>query len=146
MKKVWYTLLGCWIRRARHSGLWQVKSGHPGKGNCQLSQDNFAPDLTNYILEGKRIRAMLTLLFYCESGGGNSSDNDNGDDSNNDDDDDDDDAVLQATVLVAMVSKKNLVAKIAVKVANLVTCDRQSRAKLFPRNFLRFCEICFPIS
>ena len=63
MKKVWYTLLGCWIRRARHSGLWQVKSGHPGKGNCQLSQDNFAPDLTNYILEGKRIRAMLTLFI-----------------------------------------------------------------------------------
>lgn len=103
MKKVWCTLLGCWIRHARHSGLWQVKSGHPGKGNCQLSQDNFAPDLTNYILEGKRIRAMLTLFIV--SGGGNSSDNDKGDDSNNDDDDDDD-AVLQATVLVAMVSKK----------------------------------------
>ena len=47
-------------------------------------------------------------VIYCESGGGNSGDNDNGDDSNNDDDDDDDDAVLQAaTVLVAMVSKKN---------------------------------------
>ena len=63
MKKVWCTLLGCWIRHARHSGLWQVKSGHPGKGNCQLSQDNFAPDLTNYILEGKRIRAMVTLFI-----------------------------------------------------------------------------------
>lgn len=44
MKKVWCTLLGCWIHHAHHSGLWQVKSGHPGKGNCQLSQDNFAPD------------------------------------------------------------------------------------------------------
>ena len=63
--------------------------------------------MTNYKLEGKRNRATLTL-FYCESGGGNGSDNDNGDDSNSDEDDDDDDAVLQAaTVLVAMVSKKN---------------------------------------
>ena len=39
--------------------------------------------------------------------------------------------------------KKNFATKIAVKVANLVTCDWQSRAKLFPRNFSRFCEIRF---
>ena len=62
--------------------------------------------MTNYILEGKRIRAMHVDVIYCESGGGNSSDNDNGDDSNNDDNDDNGDAVLQgATVLVAMASK-----------------------------------------
>ena len=79
--------------------------------------------MTNCILKG----IGHVDVIYSEVGGGNSSDNDNGDDSNNDDDDDDDDyAVLQAvTVLVAMVYKKNLVAKIAVKVTNLVTCVPQ---------------------
>ena len=78
--------------------------------------------MTNCILEG----IGHVDIIYCEVGGGNSSDNDNGDDSNNDDDDDDDFAVLQAvTILVAMVYKKNLVAKIAVKVTNLVTCVPQ---------------------
>ena len=100
-------MLGFWIHRARHSGLWQVKSGHPGKGKWQLSQDNFAPDfLPVTSLKGKEIDQRWR---YFESGCGNSSDNDNGDHSNNDDDDDDDDAVVQAvTILVAMVSKKKL--------------------------------------
>ena len=107
MKKVWYTLLGCWIHRARHSGLWQVKSGHPGKGKCQLYQDNLLL-IFDQLRPSREKKQSHVDVISCESGDGNNSDNDDGDNSNNDDDDDDDDyAVLQAaTVLVAMASTK----------------------------------------